>query len=88
MVDAGKLTLILTSLGSVWEGRDPEFLTGKEITALAAERTTKTHYSDRYACAYLVREGVPTSGFSTARPSRSGPRWPASSAAGTSASRI
>lgn len=59
VVDAGKLTLILTSLGSVWEGRDPEFLTGKEITALAAERTTKTHYSDRYACAYLVREGGP-----------------------------
>ena len=56
VVDANKLTLRLTSVGSVWEDREPEFLTGEEIAALAAERTTRSHYSDRYACAYLVRE--------------------------------
>ena len=59
VVDAGKLALLLTSTGSVWEGREPESLTAKEITALAAERTTRSHYSDRYACAYLVREEGP-----------------------------
>lgn len=59
VVDADKLALILTSTGSVWEGREPESLTGKEITNLAAERTSRSHYSDRYACAYLVRETGP-----------------------------
>lgn len=59
VVDADKLTLLLTSTGSVWDGREPESLTGKQITNLAAERTTRTHYSDRYACAYLVREKGP-----------------------------
>ncbi|MCI9643296.1 MAG: hypothetical protein HFF97_01000 [Oscillibacter sp.] len=59
VVDADKLTLRLTSTGSIWEGREPEFLTGEEIAALAAERTTRSHYSDRYACAYLVRENAP-----------------------------
>lgn len=59
VVDADKLTLLLTSAGSVWEDREPEFLTGEEITALAAERTTRSHYSDRYACAYLIREDGP-----------------------------
>ena len=59
VVDAGKLTLLLTSTGLVWEGREPTFLTGEEITALAEERTTRSHYSDRYACAYLVPEESP-----------------------------
>lgn len=59
VVDADKLTLLLTSTGSIWDGREPESLTGKQITDLAAERTTRTHYSDRYACAYLVREKGP-----------------------------
>lgn len=59
VVDADKLTLLLTSTGSIWDGREPESLTAKEITALAAERTTRIHYSDRYACAYLVRENGP-----------------------------
>lgn len=59
VVDADKLTLLLTSTGSIWDGREPESLTGKQITNLAAERTTRTHYSDRYACAYLVREEGP-----------------------------
>ncbi len=59
VVDADKLTLVLTSAGSSWDGREPEFLTGEEITALAAERTTRSHYSDRYACAYLVLENAP-----------------------------
>ena len=39
--------------------RESESLTGKQITDLAAERTTRTHYSDRYACAYLVQEEGP-----------------------------
>lgn len=59
VVDAGKLTLFLTASGSLWEGREPAFLTGEEIAALAAERTIRSHYSDRYACAYLVREEGP-----------------------------
>lgn len=59
VVDADKLTLLLTSTGSIWDDREPESLTGKQITDLAAERTTRTHYSDRYACAYLVREKGP-----------------------------
>lgn len=59
VVDADKLTLLLTSTGASWEGRDPETYTGKAITALAEERTTRVHYSDRYACAYLVQEKGP-----------------------------
>ncbi len=59
VVDADKLTLLLTSVGSLWEGREPEFFTGEEVAAIAAERTTRSHYSDRYACAYLVREEGP-----------------------------
>ena len=59
VVDADKLTLLLTSTGFIWDGRESESLTGKQITDLAAERTTRTHYSDRYACAYLVQEEGP-----------------------------
>lgn len=59
VVDADKLALILTSTGAVWEGEEPVPVTGEEIAALAAERTTRSHYSDRYACAYLVREKGP-----------------------------
>lgn len=59
VVDADKLTLLLTSAGASWEGRDPVFYTGKEITAMAEERTARVHYSDRYACAYLTREKGP-----------------------------
>ena len=59
VVDADKLTLLLTSTGASWEGRDPVPCSGREITALAAERTTRAHYSDRYACAYLTREKGP-----------------------------
>nr|WP_325212775.1 S-layer homology domain-containing protein [uncultured Oscillibacter sp.] len=59
VVDADKLTLALTSTGAVWEGREPDYVTGGEVAALAAERTTRSHYSDRYACAYLIRENGP-----------------------------
>lgn len=59
VVDADKLTLLLTSTGATWEGREPESLTGAEVAALAEERTTRSHYSDRYACAYLIQEGGP-----------------------------
>lgn len=59
VVDADKLALHLTSTGFIWEGREPESLAGEELTALAAEQTTRPHYSDRYACAYLVQEKGP-----------------------------
>ncbi len=56
VVDAGKLTLFLTASGAVWQGRELAFLTGEEITARLAERGARSHYSDRYACAYLAGE--------------------------------
>lgn len=56
VVDAGKLTLLLTSTGSEWSGRESKPYTGRQITALLAERDIRAHYSDRYACAYLTRE--------------------------------
>ena len=56
VVDADKLTLLLTSTGVIWDGRSPSAVTGNEITALQAVLGTRTHYSDRYASAYLTRE--------------------------------
>ena len=56
VVDADKLTLLLTSAGSQWQGKDSLPLSGEEITALLEERGIRSHYSDRYACAYLARE--------------------------------
>lgn len=54
VVDGDKLTLRLTSTGSVQEGRKFRSVTGEEIAALSTERNS--HYSDRYACAYLTGE--------------------------------
>lgn len=54
VVDADKLTLLLTSTGTVQEGREFTAVTGEEIAALLTERNS--HYSDRYACAYLTME--------------------------------
>lgn len=56
VVDADKLTLLLTSTGAIWDGRTPTPVTGKEITELQEVLGTRIHYSDRYACAYLTRE--------------------------------
>lgn len=56
VVDAGKLTLLLTSSGSEWTGQAFSSVSGGDITALLAERGTQSHYATRYACAYLTRE--------------------------------
>lgn len=56
VVDAGKLTLLLTSSGSERSGQSLAPVSGETITALLEERGTRNHYSDRYACAYLTRE--------------------------------
>ena len=56
VVDADKLTLLLTSTGSIWDGRNPTAVTGEELTAAQAALGTRVHYSDRYACAYMTRE--------------------------------
>lgn len=55
VVDAGKLTLLLTSTGTARRGRDLVSLTGEELAARLAEGGG--HYSGRYACAYLEGEG-------------------------------
>ncbi len=54
VVDADKLTLLLTSTGTAQEGGEFTAVTGEEIAALLTERNS--HYSDRYACAYLTME--------------------------------
>lgn len=53
LVDAGKLTLLLTSSASEWTG---ESFSPVDVTSLLGERGTQSHYSSRYACAYLTRE--------------------------------
>lgn len=55
-VDAGKLTLLLTSSGSSWNGKTFTSVSGGDIASLLEERGTQSHYSTRYACAYLTRE--------------------------------
>ncbi len=57
VVDAGKLTLFLTSTGTAQKGRELASLTGEELAARVAERSGRSHYSGRYACAYLEGEG-------------------------------
>jgi len=60
VVDAGKLSLLLTSSGSEWNGADSTPVSGQKLTALMEEeRGTQSHYSSRYACAYLTRETGP-----------------------------
>jgi len=56
VVDSDKLALLLTSTGIFREGKELTPVTGEEITELLAERGTVSHYSSRYACAYLTRE--------------------------------
>jgi len=58
-VDAGKLSLLLTSSGSQWDGKVFTPVSGQELTALLEERGAQSHYSSRFACAYLTRETGP-----------------------------
>lgn len=57
VVDAGKLTLLLTSAGLQRNGRETTSYTGAEIAALMEKQGIRSHYSSRYACAYLTPEG-------------------------------
>ena len=60
VVDANKLTLLLTSTGSEWNGEKSVSVTGEKLTEYLAEQRARSHYSDRYACAYLPRENGTT----------------------------
>lgn len=54
VVDAEKLSLLITTSGSAWiNNKRSGSLTGVEIEALLAEAETVDYYSGRYACAYL-----------------------------------
>lgn len=54
VVDADKLSLLVTAAGSAWtSGKKSGALSGADIAALLAEEKTVTYYSGRYACAYL-----------------------------------
>ncbi len=54
-VDAGKLTLLLTSAGSEWNGKASVPVSGETLLSLMKEQGAENHYSSRYACAYLTR---------------------------------
>lgn len=54
VVDADKLSLLVTAIGSAWiSGRQGDPLAGGDIEALLAEEGAAGYYSARYACAYL-----------------------------------
>ena len=53
VVDAQKLSLLLTTTGSAWTDAEEEPVTGREIAALLEEQETQHYYSSRYACPYL-----------------------------------
>ena len=55
VVDANKLTLFLTSTGSDWDGKTSTPVSGEDLTEYLAEQRAASHYSSRYACAYLSR---------------------------------
>ncbi len=59
VVDADKLTLLLTSTGAIWEDREPVSITGEELAVFQEELGARSYYSDRYSCAYLIRESGP-----------------------------
>lgn len=57
-VDSGKLSLLVSTAGSVWlGGKRSDALSGADIAALLAAEETVSYYSDRYACAYLSAPG-------------------------------
>ena len=54
LVDAGKLSLMIPSAGSVWgEDVQGESITGSKIQELLADGETKSFYSGRFGCAYF-----------------------------------
>ena len=57
VVDAGKLTLLLTSTAAAWDGESFVPVDRDTLTEYLAEQGAYSHYSGRYACAYLPREG-------------------------------
>lgn len=53
LVDAGKLTLMVSTAGSAWTDSTPtDPMTGLEIAAMLEDPDTRVYYSDRYASAY------------------------------------
>lgn len=56
VVDSGKLTLLLTSVPSQWDGESSTPVSTETLAALLTETGAKSHYSSRYACAYLSTE--------------------------------
>ena len=60
VVDGGKLTLLLTSTGYEWDGEAARAVTAQDLTEYLAEQGARSHYSGRYACAYLPRGGENT----------------------------
>ena len=56
-VDGSKLSLLLTTTGSAWNGsRSTGEISAAEIKALLDTPKTQSYYADRYACAYLTAE--------------------------------
>src|SRR5699024_6639159 len=56
-VDGSKLSLLLTTTGSAWNGsRSTGETSAAEIKALLDAPKTQSYYADRYACAYLTAE--------------------------------
>ncbi len=54
LVDAGKLSLMVTSTGTAWgNGVEGEAVTGGQISQLLEDQWAQVYYSSRYACAYL-----------------------------------
>ena len=56
VVDANKVTLLLTSTGVDWNGETSVSVSGQDLSEYLAGQGAVSHYSGRYACAYLPRE--------------------------------
>lgn len=55
LVDANKLSLMLTSTGVIWNGEKAEPVAGQQLAEYLSEQNAHSHYSSRYASAYLPR---------------------------------
>lgn len=53
-VEAGKLTLMLSTTPTAWVGKKAYDLAEGELETLLTDKNTGLHYSARYACAYLT----------------------------------
>ena len=54
LVDAGKLSLMVSSTAYAWgNGIRGEALPGTKVAEILAGQQTRSFYSDRFACAYL-----------------------------------